>query len=439
MGIWTKWNPVNGPNLHGVQYRILKRGIELLDVGGRIVYSTCSFNPVENEAVISRLLQDAGGCVELVDISTSLPGLKYAPGLTSWVLADKQANIYNSWEDVPQNQQTVVRPNMFPPSSQVVEKLNLNRCIRILPHQQNTGGFFVALLEKKSVCPWEKQAKKTENVPSNTEQENGTEVGNGTSENNEKNGTSEPPKKKIKVPKFFGFREDPYMYLKKDDEIGPELVKYYGLTLPVDLFLTRCRDESKKNNLYFTTQAVKDIVENNKERVKIINTGVKAFSKCEHKGSECDYRIAQEGVLMMLNHISDQRKLYPSKTDMEIMLLNSDFDSPPEINSMTEEFQKCLHKIPTGSVALIYIDKDRFGYDIKVEIVGWKGKNSVRAYVPKNERVHYLRLVGGDVSKFEKNKFEEKKERDAARAQARTQQEDQEGGEKLDEETNKNT
>ncbi len=31
---------------------------------------------------------------------------------------------------------------------------------RILPHQQNTGGFFVALLEKKALCPWEKQVQK---------------------------------------------------------------------------------------------------------------------------------------------------------------------------------------------------------------------------------------------------------------------------------------
>ena len=42
-------------------------------------------------------------------------------------------------------------------------------------------------------------------------------------------------------------------------------------------------------------------------------------------------------------------------------------------------------------------------------ILGWKGKNSLRAYVPKNERVHYLRLIGADTSKYEKNKFEERR------------------------------
>ena len=46
---------------------------------------------------------------------------------------------------------------------------------------------------------------------------------------------------------------------QSDDPIGPELTNYYGLKLPVELFLSRCKDESKKNNLYFTTKAVKDI------------------------------------------------------------------------------------------------------------------------------------------------------------------------------------
>jgi tRNA (cytosine34-C5)-methyltransferase len=47
---------------------------------------------------------------------------------------------------------------------------------------------------------------------------------------------------------------------------------------------------------------------------------------------------------------------------------------------------------------------------LKINLVGWKGKNSVRAYVPKNERIHYLRLIGADTTKYEKNKFEAKRE-----------------------------
>merc|ERR1719203_1340267 len=67
-----------------------------------------------------------------------------------------------------------------------------------------------------------------------------------------------------------------------------------------------------------------------------------------------------------------------------------------------------MSQIETGSVALVFEEK-RDDYLLKVEFVGWKGKTSLRAYVPKNERIHYLRLLGCDTSKYEKNKFEERR------------------------------
>ena len=48
----------------------------MLAIGGRLVYSTCSMNPLENEAVIARLIQDAEYSVKLIDPRDQLPGLK---------------------------------------------------------------------------------------------------------------------------------------------------------------------------------------------------------------------------------------------------------------------------------------------------------------------------------------------------------------------------
>ena len=39
-------------------------------------------------------------------------------------------------------------------------------------------------------------------------------------------------------------------------------------------------------NRYFTTEQVREVVETNEERLRLINTGVKAFIKCDDKGSE---------------------------------------------------------------------------------------------------------------------------------------------------------
>jgi 16S rRNA C967 or C1407 C5-methylase (RsmB/RsmF family) len=59
--IWKTWNQNDANGLHKLQLQILERGFQMLKVGGRLVYSTCSFNPVENEAVIAEMLRMADG------------------------------------------------------------------------------------------------------------------------------------------------------------------------------------------------------------------------------------------------------------------------------------------------------------------------------------------------------------------------------------------
>ncbi|KAE9587774.1 putative tRNA (cytosine(34)-C(5))-methyltransferase [Lupinus albus] len=55
--LWRKWNTGTGNGLHNLQVLIAIQGLSLLKVGGRMVYSTCSMNPIENEAVVAEELK----------------------------------------------------------------------------------------------------------------------------------------------------------------------------------------------------------------------------------------------------------------------------------------------------------------------------------------------------------------------------------------------
>lgn len=159
IGVWKDWSPASALGLHTTQVRILVRALQMLKVGGRVVYSTCSMNPVENEAVIASAIERCGGAanVNIIDCSQELPGLKRRAGLKSWKVMDREGRIWSTWKEVIEQRVQEASSNglarlaegMFTPTGATAE-LPLERCMRVYPHLQNTGGFFITVLEKTS-------------------------------------------------------------------------------------------------------------------------------------------------------------------------------------------------------------------------------------------------------------------------------------------------
>ena len=163
--VWHRWSQEFALEMHPLQLQIAMRGVALLKVGGLIAYSTCSLNPIENESVVAELLRRCGDALELVDARDRIPDLKRAQGLHSWVVMDDELNRYESYEALMSSSMPAAlkrrwQPSMWPPSTQGKRKHGpasapppLERCLRMLPHLADMGGFFVALLRKVKPLP----------------------------------------------------------------------------------------------------------------------------------------------------------------------------------------------------------------------------------------------------------------------------------------------
>jgi tRNA (cytosine34-C5)-methyltransferase len=178
--VLRNWKPSIGNQLHSTQVAILSRAVELLRKNGGVVcYSTCSLNPVENEAVVAAVLQKYGNLIELVEIPTISSGLKLRDGIPQWKVAhwngeddkthtllqddlvgeddDAMTHLQLTWFDSYDDALAVTKtrnpvqqwmPSLWPPSTATT--MNLSYCKRLCPHDQNSGGFFVALLRHRA-------------------------------------------------------------------------------------------------------------------------------------------------------------------------------------------------------------------------------------------------------------------------------------------------
>jgi len=93
---------------------LLERAVRLCRPGGRIVYSTCTYDPEENEGVLDAVLRTMPDRLEMRP--ASIPGLRADPGLTAW------------------------GPKRYLP--------DLHMAMRLWPHLNDSGGFFAAVLKR---------------------------------------------------------------------------------------------------------------------------------------------------------------------------------------------------------------------------------------------------------------------------------------------------
>lgn len=372
--IWADWTPGAGNHRHQVQYRILKRAVELLEKDGLVAYSSCAINPIENEAVLQRILHLSEGALEIVQCSPQC-GINYLPGHVNWRVFDSEMTEYNHWSEIPEKFSSQVFAEMFP-SGQYDEQLR--RSMRFLPHLMNDGGFFVAILKKnRNQMPWENpesDLKLPEHSP-----ETKFRAMTGITRWDEARGK---PMKNIWVPLHESLGD--YKAITK-------ALEFYFPTglLQSDALYSLNGDASSK--LWLTNPRLKLIREGfskaSPRGYNMYKIGLQAFVK-ERKTHviSCPLKTAKgPGGNYLMPHMKRQVRL--SAEDFKIILENPSPNVEYRRHLSKEGIAALSELSPPGNCKLSVHFKGES--DIVLECLAFVGLKSVELQVTEHERYHY--------------------------------------------------
>lgn len=161
--VWWDWTPKESRRMFKMQVDITVRGASLLVPGGHLMYSTCSIDPVENEAVVAEVLRR---CPYLELVSMDIDHLRLHPGLTQWPVLDEQGIVVegDAVESLPFFDRAHLSPTARLEGGQGDEEVEraieeaLPKCRRLWHEDNNTGGFFVAQFQHKATPSEERVA-----------------------------------------------------------------------------------------------------------------------------------------------------------------------------------------------------------------------------------------------------------------------------------------
>ncbi|EDO05656.2 NOL1/NOP2/sun family protein family protein [Babesia bovis T2Bo] len=309
--LWKTWKPVGGLHMHRLQLSIVKRAMQLLKPGGTLIYSTCSLNPLENEAIASYIASEGmfEFGVELVPLDP-IPGFRADHGLASWLVPNPDGGYFQSYDTVPESMRHRVMPSMFP--SPQWDSVMSSRVMRVLPHHNDTGGFF--LLKARKVVSNKEPIREPRPIVE-----------------------SHPEPKWVSKKRGEKLLHEYVLYNELEPELFNTLCDFYGIGGDQRELLSRMLVTKRHNRnqcflmgevdsaaLYQRCKGGK--VEHNdspgdesaiakesmSKRCRFAMVGIRAFAKQESKatsGSRCMMRIAQEGTLALLQFLG-RRVIY---------------------------------------------------------------------------------------------------------------------------------
>ena len=129
---------------------------------------------------------------------------------------------------------------------------------------------------------------------------------------------------------------------------------------------------------------------------QLINGGVRLLSRSDDKVNPCGFRLTQEGLPSLFPYLNADKVVEIDTNDATKLLLSENVT----LDQFNDKYKERLLELNSGCCVLVIKRdaEDNSGLPLTLPICCWKGKNSMRAYIAKNERIHFLRLCGADVT-----------------------------------------
>ncbi|KAK9365788.1 S-adenosyl-L-methionine-dependent methyltransferase [Lipomyces kononenkoae] len=412
INVWRDWSIHNALSIHQTQINILNRGLHLLKPGGKLVYSTCSFNPIENEAVVAHVVRMWRGKVRIVDCTDSLPGLVRRKGMTSWKVMGKD----RQWKESAQDG---IPASCFVQGDEA--ELGLENCMRVYPHDQNTGGFFITLIEKATEAGdgapsgTLKRKAQVEHDSGDLEQANSDKrvkpesdpVATLPEPTSQQTAVAQtqllPPKKKERLPRDAN--EEPFKFLPTNHPAIENCWTFYSIAddFPRSSLLVRNATGEPVRTIYYVHPRLQPVISLNDTKVKFIHAGIKLFAYQKTLEGTCPWRVQSEGMAVLYRHIArkpgDSVRVVRCTLDTLRTLCDVTF---PKFNELTDkEFLDQLLALTEGCV---FLEVDPGTGEKPIVFPMWRGRGSVNLMLPKQDtaelllRVFKVENVGNDVS-----------------------------------------
>lgn len=186
-----------------------------------------------------------------------MQGLVRSNGISHWSVYDREMNAITKDSES-------TKSSWFEPTDAEKENFNLEHCMRVYPHQQNTGGFFIAVFEKTEDFSEDQSTADKEVSRSPTAPQPGRESLKDTN-----------PKKKAKLP--IDAIDEPFVFIDPNHEAVKGCWDYYGIDDKFDKnsCLVRNATGEPTRVIYTTSPHLKSIIQSNDDKLKIIYSGVK--------------------------------------------------------------------------------------------------------------------------------------------------------------------